>query len=94
MQLASEKQPLLAELAVTENISLRGARVRSRHSRAVEEHVWLRSLPGDFRCIARVAYCHRISGDEFSLGLHFFDPAGKWVINSKDGPGDPSQRTN
>ena len=94
IQLVSEHHPLQSELAITENTSSRGARVRVRRPRNPDEHVLLQSMPGDFRSVARVAYCHRLSAEEFVVGLHFLETAGEWIINPSLDPGTPSNRPN
>ena len=78
------------ETTFTENVSSRGARVSSSRRWRLNETLKIESLPGDFRALARVAYCtlHR---DGFVIGLEFLEPTGRWVINAPAGSGKPLQ---
>jgi hypothetical protein len=78
------------ETTFTEDVSSRGARVPSvRHWRP-NEVLQLESLPGDFRTLARVAYC-RPHTEGYVIGLEFLEPTGRWVINTPVGSGKPLQ---
>jgi hypothetical protein len=78
------------ETSFTEDVSSRGARVSSIHSWRRNEKVEIESLPGDFRALARVAYCRPQSGG-FVIGLEFLEPTGRWVVNTPVGSGKPLQ---
>ena len=69
------------ETVFTENVSMRGARVVSIRRWQAEDRVNIKLLPGDFRAVARVAYCQRVRGEGFAVGLEFLEPQGRWVLN-------------
>jgi hypothetical protein len=69
------------ETAFTENVSLHGARVLSFRRWPAEDRVTIKLLPGHFRAVARVAYCQRLRGEGFAVGLEFLEPQGRWVLN-------------
>ena len=54
------------------------------------EKLEIDSLPGDFRALARVAYC-RPQSEGFVIGLEFLEPTGRWVVNTPVGSGKPLQ---
>ena len=74
------------EMAFTDNVSPRGARVLAKHRRQASEIVRLKSIPGDFISRARVVYCQALSKEEYMLGLTFLDPSGEWVLNPTKAP--------
>jgi len=78
------------ETTFTENVSSRGARVASIRRWGPNERLEIESLPGDFRALARVAYCHQQS-EGFAIGLEFLEPTGRWVVNTPVGSGKPLQ---
>jgi hypothetical protein len=78
------------ETTFTENVSSRGARVASIRRWGPNERLEIQSLPGDFRAVARVAYCHQQSKG-FAIGLEFLEPTGRWVVNTPVGSGKPLQ---
>lgn len=78
------------ETSFTENVSSRGARVSSIRRWQRNEKVEIESLPGDFRALARVAYC-RPQSSGFVIGLEFLEPTGRWVVNTPVGSGKPLQ---
>ncbi|MGO9639940.1 MAG: PilZ domain-containing protein [Candidatus Acidiferrales bacterium] len=75
------------ESTFTENISSRGARVVTVRRWRANDCVEFSSLPGEFHARARVAYCHRLSGDGYAIGLEFLEQAGHWVISGPPVPG-------
>ena len=78
------------ETTFTENVSSRGARVSSIRRWRANDTVKIESLPGDFRAVARVAYCQPQS-QGFVIGLEFLEPTGRWVVNTAGGSGKPLQ---
>jgi hypothetical protein len=68
------------ETTFTENVSSRGARVWSARRWKINDQMIVTTLPGSFRCTARVAYCQPAKGTGFSVGLEFMEPAGSWVV--------------
>jgi|ERR1700730_6634100 len=71
-----------AESTFTENVSARGARVVSVHRWDQGEPLTFVSRTGEFRSLARVAYCQPLHGDGYAIGVEFLDPAGRWVVQS------------
>ncbi len=78
------------ETTFTENVSSRGARVSSIRRWRPNETLMLKSLPGNFHTLARVAYCSP-SRDGFVIGLEFLEPTGRWVVNAPVVSGKPLQ---
>ena len=78
------------ETTFTEDVSSRGARVSSSRRWRLNEKLEIESLPGDFRAVARVAYCMSQS-DGYVIGLEFLEPSGRWVINTSAASGKPLQ---
>jgi PilZ domain len=73
-----------AESTFTENVSARGARVVSMRRWEKGEALTFVSRTGEFRSLARVAYCQPLHGDGYAVGVEFLDPAGRWVVQSKE----------
>ena len=78
------------ETTFTEDVSSRGARVSSIRRWRPNETLKIESLPGDFRALARVAYCQPRS-EGFVIGLEFLEPSGRWVVNAPVFSGKPLQ---
>ena len=90
VNIAGREPGLGAETTFTENVSSRGARVSSIRRWKCNDTVEIKSLPGNFRALARVAYC-RPQSDGFVIGLEFLEPIGRWVVNTPVGSGKPLQ---
>lgn len=73
------------ETTFTENVSSRGARVRSVRRWRAGESVWVMSLTRGFRSLARVAYCEP-SREGFVIGIEFLELEGQWVLASTQSP--------
>jgi PilZ domain len=78
------------ETTFTENVSSRGVRVASIRRWRIDEKLEIKSLPGDFRAVARVVYCHP-QHEGFVIGLEFLEPSGRWVVNTPAVSGKPLQ---
>ena len=78
------------ETTFTEDVSSRGARVPSIRRWRPNDTLNFESLPGDFRALARVAYC-RPHPEGYVIGLEFLEPSGRWVVNAPVGSGKPLQ---
>ncbi len=63
--------PLIVETVWVENISSRGARVRTRRAWQAHDLLTLTGMLGDFRADAEVIYCQRLGPDECAIGLKF-----------------------
>jgi hypothetical protein len=72
-----------SESTFTENVSARGARVVSSRRWEKGEALTFVLRTGEFRSLARVAYCQPQRGDGYAVGVEFLDPAGRWVVQSK-----------
>src|SRR5713101_3339779 len=47
-----------------------------------DERLTVHSRAGDFRSLARVAYCESLRGAGFAIGVEFLEPQGRWVVQS------------
>jgi hypothetical protein len=72
------------ESTFTENVSARGARVVSSRRWEKGEALTFGLRTGEFRSLARVAYCQPLHGDGYAVGVEFLDPTGRWVVQSKE----------
>lgn len=70
------------ETTFTENVSARGARVRSVRRWRTGESVCVMSLADGFRSLARVAYCAPDRDMGFVIGIEFLELEGQWVLGS------------
>lgn len=68
------------ETTFTENISSRGARVRSVRRWHPGESICVMSLTEGFRSLARVAYCEANRDMGFAIGIEFLELEGQWVL--------------
>lgn len=73
------------ESTFTENVSSRGARVRSARRWRPGESISVMSLTGGFRSLARVAYCES-SPAGYAVGVEFLELEGQWVLASASAP--------
>lgn len=74
------------ETTFTENVSSRGARVRSVRRWRAGESIAVMSLDDGFRSLARVAYCESNHDMGFVIGVEFLELEGQWVLGSKQAP--------
>lgn len=74
------------ETTFTENVSSRGARVRSVRRWRTGESISVMSLTEGFRSLARVAYCEPNRESGFSIGIEFLELEGQWVLGSAHSP--------
>jgi len=63
----------LSEVAHTENVSSRGARVIATSLWPTGKSALVRSTQGQFEWIARIVYCERLPDGKFAVGLQRFD---------------------
>lgn len=75
------------ETTFTENVSTRGARVRSIRRWRKGESLLVMSVAEGFKSLARVAYCENLPGNGFAIGVEFLELEGQWVMAA---PGNPS----
>lgn len=71
VQISAVHDPRLEELASIENLSPRGARIKTERSWEHGCHVDVMANPGDLRARARVVYCQAIGPKMFVVGLNF-----------------------
>ena len=90
VHLSEHERAVSVETTFTENVSSRGARVSSIRRWRPNEKLEIVSIPGDFRALARVAYCRPQSAG-YVIGLEFLEPTGRWVISAPVASGKPLQ---
>ena len=71
------------EKTFTENVSARGARIRTIRRWVLNDRLKIQSAAGDFRSLARVAYCQSLRGAGYAIGVEFLERCGRWVVQSK-----------
>ncbi|HVB07997.1 MAG TPA: PilZ domain-containing protein [Candidatus Acidoferrales bacterium] len=69
------------ESTFTENVSFRGACVRSVRRWRIGESICVLSPSEGFRSLARVAYCEP-SPAGYAIGVEFLELEGQWVLAS------------
>ncbi len=74
VQISSLQGSAATERTTTENVCSLGIRILSQRARELNERLWVRSLDGDLRTLARVVYCKRLPDGRFGLGLQFQAP--------------------
>lgn len=74
----SIKAPACADLALTENVSPRGARIVTKRSATVGEWWQLSTLSPGEPVLARVVYCEQLSHRSFCIGLEMRQPIQHW----------------
>ena len=67
-----------AQEGVTENVSVRGARVVTSKPWRPNDRLNVRSLLGNFRSRARVVYCETLKNGSYAVGLQLLAAAGNW----------------
>jgi hypothetical protein len=76
--LASPDRVSRTELAITENISVRGARVLTKTPWSANDSLVIRSFEGDLQSAARVIYRQSQRGNVYAIGLELVAPKGSW----------------
>ena len=79
LQVTSAKQPFIAELAFTENVSLHGVRVVTERAWKSGERVIVRSYHGSIQSRARVIYCYPLAEARYAVGLELRSAVGTWM---------------
>lgn len=74
------------ETTFTENVSTRGARVRTARRWRPGESIYVMSLSEGFRSLARVAYCVPNRDMGFVIGVEFLELEGQWVLGAAKTP--------
>jgi hypothetical protein len=78
VMLTSPDRVSRTELAITENISVRGARVLSKTPWSANDSLVIKSLEGDLQSEARVVYRQSLRENVYAIGLELITPRGNW----------------
>lgn len=78
VEIFSLHDPSAPERTSTENVCSLGARLLAQRPKELNERLLIRSFGSEFRTLARVVYCQRLSDGRFGIGVQFLgsDPAG------------------
>ena len=80
VMLTSRDRVSRTELAVTENISLRGARLLTKTPWSADESLVVKSLEGDLQAEAWVIYRQSLGENIYAIGLELVAPTGNWQL--------------
>jgi hypothetical protein len=78
VMLTSPDRASRTELAITENISGRGARVLSKTSWSANDSLVIKSLEGYLQSEVRVIYRQSLRENVYAIGLELITPRGNW----------------
>jgi hypothetical protein len=70
-------KPGVLEIATTQNVSRKGARISARREWLASERV-LVSWPPAFYARARIVYCHQLPDEQYVAGVLLETPAESW----------------
>ena len=76
------------EWASTDNVSARGARILTTHSRNPNERLLIRCAEGNLRARGKVVYRERLHDDLFAIGVKLLALRGRWEESSGVQPCD------
>ena len=82
VMLTSRDRVSRTELALTENISGRGARVVTKKLWSANDSLVIKSLEGDLQSEARVIYSQPTRENVYAIGLELISPTGSWRTKS------------
>ena len=71
LELSGPDEPLIYEIAFTENVSHHGARVVTKRRWSPNDSVLVKLPQESLPSRARITYCQPLKGDEFAMGLQF-----------------------
>ena len=71
LELSGPDEPLIYEIAFTENVSHHGARVVTKRRWSPNDSVLVKLPQESLPSRARIPYCQSLKGDEFATGLQF-----------------------
>jgi hypothetical protein len=77
--LVTVEQLLIADQAMTVNVSPRGARVITRRRWQPEEQPRLASSTGELGLPAKIVYCEPLRSGDFCIGLQFPSTVMDWT---------------
>lgn len=78
--LVAAEKLVVAEQAMTVNVSPHGARILTRQRWRPEEQARIASGSGELRVRAKVVYCEPLPNGSFCVGLRFQGPFLDWRI--------------
>ena len=79
VQIASLDRLSLVETAMTENVSLFGARILAKSTWRTDERMVIESTRGPDRCPARVIYCQALKTGETAVGVRLARACPDWM---------------
>jgi hypothetical protein len=79
VRIASLDRLWLAEAAITENVSLFGARILVKSIWRMDERVVVESPGGADSCQARVIYCQALKTGATAIGVHLSGARPNWM---------------
>ena len=82
LELASPDDPLIYEIAFTENVSRHGARVVTKRRRRPNDGILVKLPQESLPSRARITYFEPLKGDEFAIGLQFSLAVYGWIGSS------------
>lgn len=82
VMLTSWERASRTELALTENVSDRGARVVTKQVWSAVDRLVIKSLEGDLESEARVAYRQAVRENVYAIGMELIAPKGNWRTKS------------
>jgi hypothetical protein len=80
VMLTSPDRVSRTELAVTENVSVRGARVLTKTPWSANDSLVIKSLEGDLQSEALVIYRQSLLENVYAIGLELVTPKGNWQV--------------
>jgi hypothetical protein len=88
VRISSLRDPSATERTTTENVCSLGVRILTQRVWELNERLWVKSLDGDVRALARVVYCQRLADGRFGIGLQFQGVPANWPRGSMAGAAD------
>ena len=80
VELLSTDAPFINENTLTENVSRYGARVVTKTQWRPSDDVDVKLHREGLSNRARIAYCKRLKGEAFAIGLQFSLPVVNWMV--------------
>ncbi len=68
------------ETTFTEDVSSRGAKLYSVRRWKADERLLVTTLSGEFRSLARVAWCTPTRDAGFAVGIQLVETSGNWIV--------------
>ena len=80
VELLSTDAPFTHEITFTENVSRYGARVVTKTQWRPSDDVDVKLRREGLSSRARIAYCKRLKGEAFAIGVQFSLPVVNWMV--------------